>query len=477
MIKTVFKAHPIMIFRQMKPYLFVLILPLVRAVVQYFTKGETNGLLMLELIALGFVLAAAILGWQAIKITVGDRYITVEKGVLIKSRACIEISRLSSISLKQNIFDFVLGSVSCEINTEAGTPKKSDFDIKMGISDAKRLYSIVYGTENMQVVKFSAFRIALLAATTSSAATGLIVGIPVINKTSDLVGVAISDMLLDEINNVSSKFNNIFPPIVNTVTIILIIAYGVSVAVSFFKNVNFRLESGKNSVEVRSGLIVRKKITFKKTKINNICFEQTPLMRIVKKYSMRASIGGYGDKKGEKAVIVPVANHNELEKHLKTHFPFFETTGRSINPIKSSVNKKRFLYPSAIVFVAIVAVSAVLMITLPYFDKLIFFLTVVAVCINLYYADVCYHNYKYGKLCLGDYILASGSTGFTVRELYCDKSKIGVIKLIETPADRKLGTCKVKLTVCSESADSVRVKNIGSDIVNEQIKKAFNLNI
>lgn len=477
MIKTVFKAHPIMIFRQMKPYLFVLILPLVRAVVQYFTKGETNGLLMLELIALGFVLAAAILGWQAIKITVGDRYITVEKGVLIKSRACIEISRLSSISLKQNIFDFVLGSVSCEINTEAGTPKKSDFDIKMGISDAKRLYSIVYGTENMQVVKFSAFRIALLAATTSSAATGLIVGIPVINKTSDLVGVAISDMLLDEINNVSSKFNNIFPPIVNTVTIILIIAYGVSVAVSFFKNVNFRLESGKNSVEVRSGLIVRKKITFKKTKINNICFEQTPLMRIVKKYSMRASIGGYGDKKGEKAVIVPVANHNELEKHLKMHFPFFETTGRSINPIKSSVNKKRFLYPSAIVFVAIVAVSAVLMITLPYFDKLIFFLTVVAVCINLYYADVCYHNYKYGKLCLGDYILASGSTGFTVRELYCDKSKIGVIKLIETPADRKLGTCKVKLTVCSESADSVRVKNIGSDIVNEQIKKAFNLNI
>lgn len=73
MIKTEFKAHPIMIVRLMKPYLFVLILPLIRALLQYVTKGEINGLLALELIAFAFILVIAILGWRAISITVNDR--------------------------------------------------------------------------------------------------------------------------------------------------------------------------------------------------------------------------------------------------------------------------------------------------------------------------------------------------------------------------------------------------------------------
>lgn len=342
MIKTEFKAHPIMIVRLMKPYLFVLILPLIRALLQYVTKGEINGLLALELIAFAFILVMAILGWRAISITVNDRYITVEKGVLFKSCAVIEVSRLSSVSLKENILDFLLNSVDCLVNTEAGRPNKADFNIKMYKSDAKLLFKTIYGKEPQNIIKFSAYRIALLAATTSSAATGIIVGVPIINKTSDLAGVAISDMLFDEINNVSSRFNSIFPPIVNIVTIILLIAYGFAFLLSFFKNVNFKLKSSKNCIEVQSGIIVRKRIVFKKSKVNNVCFEQTPLMRIFKKYSMRASIGGYGDTRGEKAVVVPVAKHSELERQLNEQFPYLQPSGNAVTPERTNRNLKRF---------------------------------------------------------------------------------------------------------------------------------------
>lgn len=477
MIKTTYKAHPIMIVRLMKPYIFVLILPLIRALIQYVTKGEINGLLALELVAFGFVLVMAILGWRAISITVNDRYITVNRGVLIKSCAAIEVSRLSSISLKQNIFDLIFNSVDCSVNTEAGRPQKSDFNLKMYKNDAKRLFKIVYGEEQQTVIKFSAYHIALLAATTSSAATGIIVGVPIINKASDLVGVAISDMLLDEINNVSSRFDSIFPPIVNTVTIILLFAYAVSFLTSFFKNVNFKLKSSEHGIEVRSGIIVRKIITFKKSKVNNVCFEQTPLMRLLKKHSMRASIGGYGDAKGEKAVIVPVATHNELEGRLKEHFPFLQPQVEAIKPSQAIRNLNRFLYFPTILALLIIGSGVFGLLVFPYFDRPILFLTLVLLGIDAYYASVCYHNYKYGKLCLGDFLLASGSTGFTVRELYCEKGKIGVIKITQTPADKRFKTCKVKLTVRSENADSVRVRNIDLKTVTKRLNKTFNLNI
>ena len=136
MIKQKFKAHPIMIFTLMKPYLFVLILPLIRALVQYLTSKKIDGLLTLEIIAFAAILTVAIIGWRSISITVNDRYLTVKKGFFIKSCAKIEISHLSSISLKQGPLDFVVGSVDCAVNTEAGTPQKSDFSFKM--------YKIIY---------------------------------------------------------------------------------------------------------------------------------------------------------------------------------------------------------------------------------------------------------------------------------------------------------------------------------------------
>lgn len=477
MIKTVFKAHPIMIVRLMKPYLFILILPLVRALIQYIEKGEINGLLALEIVAFCLMVTFAVMQWRSISVSVNDRYVTVKKGFLIKSCAVIEVSRLSSVALKQNVLDYLFGSVDCAINTEAGMPQKSDFSLRMYTNDAKLLFKLIYGEEERATVRFSAYRIALLAATTSSATTGIILGVPTINQASDLFGVAISDMLLSEINSVSSRFNNIFPPIVNTVTLILLFAYGVSFVTSLVKNINFKLKSGKDIIEVQSGIIVRKRIIFKKSKINNICFEQTPLMRLIKKHSMRVSVGGYGYGKGDIAVIVPIATHKELQEQFAEQFPLLKIDKNRIQPLRTRVNLKRFLYLPMLYAILIAAVGAALMMIFPYFDRFVLFLTVVALCIDGYYASVCYHNYKYGGLSISDCICASGSTGFTVRELYCEKSRIGVIKISQTPADRHFNTCKIKITVRSEGADSVRVKNIDTNIVNDRLQENFKLNI
>lgn len=476
MIKREFKAHPIMILRIMKPYLFVLVLPLIRALVQYLTSGEIDGLLTLEIIAFLFIMTISVLSWKSIVITVNKRYLTVKKGFLLKSNAVIDISRLSSVTLKQGPLDIIVKSIDCSINTEAGRPQKSDFNLKMHKDDANRLFKLIYGEQSRTVIKFSPFKIALLAATTSSAATGIIVGVPVINQASDLLGIAISDILLNEINNVSSRFNNVFPPIVNTVTAILLAAYGFSFIISFFKNVNFKLQSGKNEIDIQSGIFVRKRIVFKKSQVNDVCLEQSPLLRLFKRFSMRASIGGYGDARGEKAVVVPVATHGEIEKQFKLHFPMISVNKDAIHPERSIVSLNRFIYIPSVLLVIILAVGLSLSIVFPYFKSLILFLTLVTSVVDLYYASVCYRNYKCGSLRLGESVFASGSSGFTVRELYCEKTRIGVIKITQTPADRKFKTCKVKLTVRSENADSVRVRNLNLKAVKQKISDTFCIN-
>ena len=84
MIKTVFSAHPITIWRGIKRYFFILIIPFIRAALQYLMRGKVDGLFVIETIAAGFVLTIAIFDWKSIKITVNDSYIAIKRGILIK---------------------------------------------------------------------------------------------------------------------------------------------------------------------------------------------------------------------------------------------------------------------------------------------------------------------------------------------------------------------------------------------------------
>lgn len=475
MIKTTFKAHPITVLNQMQPYLFVLILPLIRAVFQYFTSGTVDGLLTLEILAFAVVLLIAVIGWRAVSVTVSDGYVTVNKGFLLKTCAKIEFSHISSISLKQNLLDYIVGSVKCSVNTEAGTPQKSDFTVRMYRDDAKKLFKLVYGEESRTVLKFSALKIAFLAATTSSAVTGIVIGVPVINQTSELLGIAVSDMLFDRISTISNKFNTFFPPIVNIITLTLLAAYGFSFFVTFFKNINFKLQIGKDKIDVESGFVVRKKTVFKKSHVNNICLEQNPIMRLFRQFSMRASIGGYGDDRGEKAVIVPVASHDNLCRHLKFYFPNFSKSKCSIRPQQTFTSLRRFFFVPAVLLAPTLIIGFTLTFVFNYFKSLVLFLTLVATVFIVYYASICYRDFKYSCFSLENNLFASGSRGFIIRELYCDKNNIGIIKITQTPADVKYKTCKVKITVRSENADSVRVKNLDTSSVKQIIKEKFNI--
>lgn len=477
MVSFEFRAHPTMIFKIIKPYLFVLILPFIRAFIQYITIGKTKGTIFLEFLAIGFVAITSFCGWRAIKIKIKNERLIIEKGFFIKSRSVIDVSYISSVSVKQNMFDALTKGVTCAINTEAGRPKKNDFDLKLYRTDAKLLCFLIFGDEKTEEVEFSPFGIALLAASTSSTVTGLVIGVPIINKTGDLVNIALSDLLLKRINDFTEQFSGYLPPIINVITLIFIVAYGLSFTVSFLKKIRFKLNIGKNGVEIRSGLITRKKIIFKKKNINNICFEQTLLMRLLKKYSMRASIGGYGDNKGEKATIAPIARHEMLEEYLKTHFFILKDIKNEILTKKDKITLNRFLFIPVLVFIITISVAIIITVKLSNFNHLIWFLAAVIACIDVYYATICYHNYKYSKARIDDTIMLSGSNVFVIRELYCDKSKVGSIKIFQTPADIRFKTCKLKIIVRSETADSIKIKNIDIKNTVERINYIYHTNI
>lgn len=476
-MKREFRAHPLMIVGLIKPFLFVLIFPVIKGVLQYFLKGEVTGVLTLELIAFAAITLLAALRCASFRLICGKSTVTIKMGIILRFESVISISKLSSVQTEQNPIDAVFKAVTYRINTEAGPKGSADFEFKLSLKDSKEVSRCLFGEKNPKAVKFSVFKVAVMAATTSSAVTGMIIGVPIINKTGKLLGLALDKMLFDEINNVSDHVNSYFPPIVNTVTLIFLLAYAVSFFYSLFKYINFKLFLEEDNLEVRSGFFVRSRTSFKKKSVKDVIIDQTPLMRLFKRYAMKVSVGGYGNSKSESAVIVPSGRRGEIKRQFSIYFPFLAPDGRLLHAKRDNRTKRRFLYFPTLYFIITITISPVLSLVFKSFSRLILFLTVVACCMIMYYAYLCIFEFCFGKLKMGKNIFAQTIKGFNTCELYCPRENVGQIKLIRNIPDIPRKTCKVVVSVCSESADSIKVRHLNYDEVKNSIAECYGVEV
>ncbi len=477
MIKRTYRAHPIIMLGTVKPFLFVLILPVVKGAVQYILSGRITGILSPSLIAAALVSLIAYLNYRAFCITVDGNQIVINKGFFIKSTSVIRRERLSSVAVNRGILDLIFGSVTFKINTEAGTAGKTDFSFKLYRKDAKELFSLLYSAEGRTAVRFNVLKSAVLAAATSSAITGLIVGVPIINNLGRILGVALSKMLFDKLSHASSRFDAYFPPAVNIITVLLLAGYLASFLITLIKMLRFKLKIGKEKIEVEYGVIARCHTVFKKSAINDLTVEQTPIMRIFKLFSMRAAVGGYGDNRGEKAIIVPAARYDEIRGAFSEVFDVLRLPQGAIKAERSKRNAIRFLWVPRIYAEIDIAATVVLALSFPSVSRFLIVSGAALMTLIVYYGNLCFKSYKNGRLDISDKIFASGFSGLTVRELYCDKSRVGEIKISRTPADKLYGTCKVDIIVRSESADKIRVRNLSYAEVAKKIEEIYRVTV
>lgn len=476
-MNKVYRAHPLMVISRIKPFLFVLILPFVRGLLQYITDRTITSILGIELIIFAIIIAFSILNCLSFRLRIDGDTVSVRSGMLFVKRANIKISSLSSVQSEQNVLDTIFGAVTYSINTEAGRQNRSDFKFKLYLRDSREVSRLLYGEKSPKRVKFSALRVAILAATTSSAFSGIIIGVPVLKKSGDLLGLALYDMLFDEITNVSKKFTAIFPPIVNTLSLILLLCYGVSFGYSLLKYINFRLYLGEDKLEIRSGFFTRCRTSFRKSAVNSVKIEQTPFMSLVKRFAMKVSVGGYGDSKSESAVVMPCGTKTEIKDGFSAFFPFLIPKGTRIRPYGNLFTRSRFMLMPSILLISIIAISVPLAVIFKDFDRLIFFITIVALIADFYFAHISYCESKFGKLVLGETIYAHGVKKLRSTRLYCPKEKVGEIKIYRFLTDFPQKTCRVRVTVRSESADSICIRMLPVKEVKEEIYNCYGIRV
>ena len=474
MNKTTFKAHPLMLYRFIKPFLFVLVLPFIKGAVQYLIYKEVSGVWTLELIAFCVIFSLALLRTLMFSLKVEEDFLTVRNGFFLRRKVKIPRKELSSISYRRNLADLIFSSVTFRLNTEAGSTEKADVEFKLSRRSAKKLWELLYVGDIKTDYRFSPIKIAALSASSSSFLTGILVAVPTIGFLGKLLGISIERLLIGRLSELALKVNNYFPPIVNLITLIFLLFYGVSFIASLVKNIDFRLKNGKKMIETVSGLFVRRHTAFRKQKVNCILIDQTPLMRLFGLYTMSAAIGGYGNLKGERPAVIPCGTKKEIIAKKDKFFPFLKTGANPLTPKSDKRTRRRFAFMPTIYYSIIITVLILSFYFLKSFYLPILFLCIVAAVINTYYLYVCMWESKNGRFVFLKNCIALGTKKLSSRELNCESDKVAVIKVYRTPADRRYGTCKVKLTVSGEGSETARVRNLDYNETIKQITQTLN---
>ena len=96
-MKKIYRAHPLMLISFIKPFLFVLIFPFIKAVLQYISDGKITDVLGLEMIILAGISVLAIARCLTFRLICEDGKVTVKSGIIFAHQATIKISSLSSV--------------------------------------------------------------------------------------------------------------------------------------------------------------------------------------------------------------------------------------------------------------------------------------------------------------------------------------------------------------------------------------------
>ena len=128
----------------MKPFLFVLLFPFVKALLSYAVDGKINNILGLEILMVVMLTATAIARWLAFRVSINEKTIYIRMGIIFVKTAEIELSKLSSVQIEKSPIDAIFGAVTYKVNTEAGSKNSSDFRFKLSLRNSKEISKNLY---------------------------------------------------------------------------------------------------------------------------------------------------------------------------------------------------------------------------------------------------------------------------------------------------------------------------------------------
>ncbi|MCM1578532.1 MAG: PH domain-containing protein [Ruminococcus sp.] len=489
------RQHPAALIGYTSKNFWLLLIPLIRGLaalrfdVMTWAKGAGWDILTVTV-----MIAAAVLRWYYTEYEIGDKTIRVNKGVIFRMSQEIEYSRLCAATAEENLFYQGLGLSKLYIDTDAAQSSRRNADISILVTKTERAALFNRLSEdfkgngggfnrNYSVSKTALILFSLLF---SSALTGVVLLITLLSGGSDIIGdrlqqdfIGIVNGLSDAVATLAGKIIAGISPAGIAVSIVIGIGFLLSFTVNVMRYLKFTARRRGGGIIISCGLWVKRMYCINAKKINMADMRQNLVMKLFGITSLHVNCTGYGKRKNEIPVFVPVCSARPPKKKdgkissggaMGMLLPEFSLCDSYISPKPSYV--WRFIWLPVFMIFGIIALGFGGLVYFPHWHELIAFLTVMgeipAVWLLLVKAAAYCTN---GINITDDSICAKYCIGYQFHTVTVPLSRVAEIRITQTLFQRFNKSCDVHIYTCSEYIGSHSVKGIPITEVQELIRE------
>ncbi|MFD3156046.1 PH domain-containing protein [Haloimpatiens sp. FM7330] len=436
-----------------------------------FLNSKFGSKIAIILIIAGIIIDISIcfLEWYKTFFYIKDGSIFYQSGILNIKKREIPFNNINTVDVSQSIIEKVFNL--CKIKVDTGSVKSDESEILLLIN-SERAFELKdtllvrqrnekeSEQENKQQHKkyiLSMKDLMIYALTSNSIFKGVGIIYALYHFSDDYISKIFKvDIGKSTENMVKSKiYGNVILGIVGLIIILIILSIILSIISSFIKYYNFNVCIDEDKLNINHGLFNKKNYSFDIKKIKGIHIKQSLLMQFFNIRTLEIESIGYGDEKGEKAILYPVCNEEFQNNLIKELLPEFLYDG-SVNKVPKNAYL-RFI-----------------------FKKIVFSLIAAAYCI---------YRFKYGYLsfilmifliALGHMQFKNTSAGISDRLVYMSyngfnkKQSIIKIKAVQSLSisynyfQKLKGVCNYNINIFSNSfGNSIEVKNLSNDLMDD----------
>lgn len=363
------RQHPIAVLRYVSKNFWLLLIPLIRGLLalKFDFYNWLSGAYLDILIVLA-IFGVAFFRWWNINFKITKKAIYVGSGLFVREMVRIPFSSVTTFVLKKTFIIRPLRAVTLYIDTDSSSTvnKPEDPDIKLVIreKDVQKLLKYIEPTntsgeeKNERRYKPNKRRMLFFSLAFSSALSGLIYFGTFLIQGGRLVGDELEKRFLGAVDNVTRVAEKVIYGI-TPATVGIIIIIGAAWLCSFISNclrhINFEIQRNGKVIKIRNGFFSRRKYIINAEKINYADLRQNMMMKLFGVMSMNINCSGYGKKKNEIPVFVPVTGKGNAANIMNEFLPEFSSEeGERFDVINGYIMK--FLGPpTALIFVIIAA--------------------------------------------------------------------------------------------------------------------------
>ncbi len=416
-------------------------------------------------IILSFVMFFSMIDWYNQIFYFKDEAIYYKSGLMnIKIRE-IQFKKVNTVDLSQGILEKAFGLAKIKIDTASLSKDESELSLLLNKEKAIEIRNLILNRKDDETVleevsydcyTLNSSQLMLYALTSNAIAKGI--GIIFVAYTFlDDYFLDIFDIKLFDKGHFTIQY--LLTKAIWIIGAILVISITLSVLQSFIRYYNFKVYVDKDKLNIRYGLLNEKHYSFARNKIKGIHSKQNLIMQLFHIKTLEIESIGYGDEKGESAILFPICNVDLERKIINDILPEFNFGGCMQVPPKRALI--RFIWKK-LVFIAILAGIFTYYFSFGFLSVLLFPFALI----------LGYMQFKNTAVGMEKDLLVMSYNGFYKVGTVVKKSAVQSIGKSYTyfQKKRKLANCNVSI-FSNQKYKSIQVENLEDQMIDDYLKK------